>query len=170
MLIPAVFYRGGTSRGLFFRARELAQWRADARDHIICAAMGSPDPDGRQIDGLGGGVSSLSKTAIISPPGERMRDAPGVAWADDTARAADPHTGWDIVYRFGQVPVRAGTAIDWGSTCGNLLAAAALVRLSALTSMPCTTSSRTSTSHARQQPPAARACPCASSRRAPASA
>lgn len=126
MLIPAVFYRGGTSRGLFFRARELAPWRADARDRLICAAMGSPDPDGRQIDGLGGGVSSLSKTAIVSPPGEHMRDAPGVAWADDVARAADPHTGWDIVYRFGQVPVRAGTAIDWGSTCGNLLAAAAL--------------------------------------------
>ena len=101
--------------------------------------MGSPDPDGRQIDGLGGGVSSLSKTALISRPGEHFAAAvasrgrayalPGVPWADDAERAADPAAGWDIVYRFGQVPVRNGTTIDWGSTCGNLLSAAALVRL-----------------------------------------
>ncbi|WFD36121.1 hypothetical protein MCUN1_002992 [Malassezia cuniculi] len=136
LFVPAVFYRGGTSRGLFLHARDLAPFRAEVRDRIICAAMGSPDPDGRQIDGLGGGVSSLSKTALISRPGEPYTAQiarggsqyvfPGVPWADDPARASDPESGWDIIYRFGQVPVREGTTIDWGSTCGNLLSAAAL--------------------------------------------
>ena len=99
--------------------------------------MGSPDPDGRQIDGVGGGVSSLSKAAIVSAPGSglylralrELGDAfrlPGVAWADDATRAAHPTLGWDVVYRFGQVPVSHGTNVDWSSTCGNMLAAAAL--------------------------------------------
>jgi len=102
--------------------------------------VGSPDPDGRQIDGVGGGVSSLSKAAIVSVPASevcrrtyesvrRFGDAwvfPGTAEADDPRRAADPHTGYDVVYRFGQVPVDNGYAIDWSSTCGNFLSAVAL--------------------------------------------
>jgi 2-methylaconitate isomerase len=69
---------------------------------------GSPDPDGRQIDGLGGGVSSLSKVCIVSTPGEGGRsDWPGVKFADDLERS-----DWDVVYRFGQVAVREAS-IDW---------------------------------------------------------
>lgn len=102
--------------------------------------MGSPDPDGRQIDGVGGGVSSLSKAAVVSVPASevsrRVYEAvrrfgrayafPGIADADDPRRAADPRTGYDVVYRFGQVPVHSGFDIDWSSTCGNFLAAVAL--------------------------------------------
>ncbi|PKI85279.1 hypothetical protein MVES_001301 [Malassezia vespertilionis] len=137
MHVPAAFYRGGTSRGLFFRAADLAPFQPSVRDQIICTAMGSPDPDRRQIDGLGGGVSSLSKTAVLSAPGVGLYNRvlaelgsawglPGKPFVDDQAMASDPKTGWDVVYRFGQVPIAQGTTVDWSSTCGNLLSAVAL--------------------------------------------
>lgn len=109
---------------------------------VGCAThtVGSPDPDGRQIDGVGGGVSSLSKVAVVSVPAtdvsrrtyemvRRLGHAwafPGAPDADDPERAAEPHTGHDVVYRFGQVPVNNGFHIDWSSTCGNFLSAVAL--------------------------------------------
>ena len=65
--IPAVFYRGGTSKGVFFHARDLPAER-EACDPILLAALGSPDPYGRQLNGMGGGISSLSKAVIIGPP------------------------------------------------------------------------------------------------------
>ena len=136
--IPAAFWRGGTSRGLLFRAGKLAPFSPAARDRIILAALGSPDPDGRQISGLGGGVSSLSKAAIVSVPGEarvdqaRVGPLPGVAWADDGER--DGHE-WDVVYRFAQVGVRTPD-LDWSASCGNMFAAAAL---SSLALVPYTT-------------------------------
>lgn len=99
---------------------------------------GSPDPDGRQIDGLGGGISSLSKAAVVGKPGEGHsivqatgEPFPGVEWADDVERAQDEKDGWDVVYRFGQVPVN-DTNVDWGSTCGNLVAAVGQVSRLAL--------------------------------------
>ena len=58
--IPAVFMRGGTSRAVFFREDVMTPYDQVTRDNIILTALGSPDPDGRQIDGLGGGISSLS--------------------------------------------------------------------------------------------------------------
>ena len=58
--IPAVFMRGGTSKAIMFHARDLPAERAEW-DAIFLSAMGSPDPYGRQLDGMGGGVSSLSK-------------------------------------------------------------------------------------------------------------
>ena len=63
--IPASFWRGGTSRAVFFKEEDLASYDAPTRDLIILAALGSPDPYGRQVDGLGGGISSLSKVGII---------------------------------------------------------------------------------------------------------
>ncbi|KAK4051214.1 hypothetical protein OIV83_003036 [Microbotryomycetes sp. JL201] len=81
--------------------------------------MGSPDPGGRQISGLGGGVSSLSKAMIIGLPGEGRKeqrafgDLPGPAWADEGSRDGVPY---DLVYR--------------SATCGNMLAAVALSALS----------------------------------------
>ena len=58
--IPAVFYRGGTSKGVFFNAKVLPEDR-DTLSRMFVAALGSPDPYGRQLDGMGGGVSSLSR-------------------------------------------------------------------------------------------------------------
>lgn len=92
--------RGGTSRGLFFHERDLPA-DAAARDRVILAAYGSPDPYRRQVDGLGGAISTTSKTAVISP-------------------SADPD--FDVVYRFGQVSIDR-PIIDWRGNCGNMSAA-----------------------------------------------
>ncbi|SPO30455.1 uncharacterized protein UTRI_06385 [Ustilago trichophora] len=136
--LPCSFYRGGTSKGLLWSASTLAPYDPSTRDRLICRAMGSPDPDKRQIDGLGGGISSLSKTAIVGPPdaslsarlqASRTSFADGVDYADHEALAEHRERGWDLVYRFGQVPVEKGTKIDWTSTCGNLVSAVALYGL-----------------------------------------
>lgn len=95
--VPAVFIRGGTSKGVFFHGRDLPADLA-ARNEIFLAAIGSPDPYGRQLDGLGGGISSLSKVVVIEPS-----DRPGI----------------DVDYTFGQVVVDA-PVVDYGATCGNL--------------------------------------------------
>ena len=64
--VRAVFVRGGTSRALVFHRADLPAERR-AWDRIFLAALGSPDPTGRQLDGLGGGLSSLSKVAVVGP-------------------------------------------------------------------------------------------------------
>jgi 2-methylaconitate isomerase len=64
--IPAVFMRGGTSKAIMFHARDLPPDR-DVWSRVFTAAMGSPDPNGRQLDGMGGGVSSLSKVCVLAP-------------------------------------------------------------------------------------------------------
>lgn len=98
--IRASFLRGGTSKGLFFRWEDLPADVA-ARDRFLCAAIGSPDPNGRQLDGMGGGVSSLSKAMLV-----RQSSRPGV----------------DVDYLFAQVAVDA-PVVDYGGNCGNLSAA-----------------------------------------------
>jgi 2-methylaconitate cis-trans-isomerase PrpF len=99
-LVPAVFMRGGTSKGLFFHERDLPA-DPSARDALLVRALGSPDPYGRQLDGMGGGISSLSKAVIIAPPSRP--DA-------------------DIDYTFAQIAVDA-PVVDYGANCGNLSAA-----------------------------------------------
>jgi 2-methylaconitate cis-trans-isomerase PrpF len=99
--VPAVFMRGGTSRAVFFREDVMLPYDHATRERIILAALGSPDPDGRQIDGLGGGISSLSKAAIIG-----------------RSAAADS----DVTFNFAQVDVRR-PFVDWSGTCGNMSAA-----------------------------------------------
>jgi hypothetical protein len=98
--IPAVFMRGGTSKAVFFHENHLPEDPA-ARDRIILAAYGSPDTNRRQIDGMGGAVSSTSKVAIISPA-----DGPD----------------YDINYNFGQVGIDS-PLIDYRGNCGNISAA-----------------------------------------------
>ena len=98
--IPAIFMRGGSSKGVFFHARDLPAERA-ARDAIFLAVLGSPDPYGRQLDGMGGGISSLSKAVIIGPP---------------------THPDADVDYLFAQVAVDK-PIVDWSSNCGNLSSA-----------------------------------------------
>src|SRR5947208_6864885 len=100
--VPAAFWRGGTSRAVVFKEDDLAGFDGRQRDRIVLAAMGSPDPYGRQVDGLGGGISSLSKIAIV-----------GVAPPDADA---------DVTFTFGQVEVTQ-PRIDWIGTCGNISAA-----------------------------------------------
>jgi 2-methylaconitate cis-trans-isomerase PrpF len=99
--IPAVFMRGGTSRAVFFREDVMAPYDQVIRDNIILTALGSPDPDGRQVDGLGGGISSLSKAAIIG-------------------RSTNP--AYDVTFNFAQVDVKK-PFVDWSGTCGNMSAA-----------------------------------------------
>ncbi|MCY4102222.1 MAG: hypothetical protein OXG55_02980 [bacterium] len=102
--VPASFWRGGTSRAVLFREDDLSEFRPEQVEAIILAALGSPDPDGRQIDGLGGGISSLSKAAVVGP-------AP-------TGSAAD------VAFRFAQVEV-AEPRVDFTGNCGNISAAVA---------------------------------------------
>lgn len=98
--IPAVFMRGGTSKAIMFHARDLPEdWQA--WDRIFTAAMGSPDPYGRQLDGMGGGVSSLSKVCVLAP-----------SHRDDA----------DIDYTFAQVQIRE-SRVDYKSNCGNMSSA-----------------------------------------------
>src|SRR5207249_10320598 len=84
------------SRALFFHDEDLPR-SGPARDAILLAALGSPDPYGRQLDGLGGGISSLSKACIIGPP-----TLPGA----------------DVDYTFAQVEVRKAS-VDYAGNCGN---------------------------------------------------
>ncbi len=99
LAIPAVFMRGGTSRAVMFHSRDLpdrSEW-----DPIFLAAMGSPDPNGRQLNGMGGGISSLSKVCILAP-----------------SERADA----DIDYTFAQVQIR-DPRVDYSSNCGNMSSA-----------------------------------------------
>lgn len=91
--IKCALIRGGTSKGVFVRERELPN---EDRAKVILALFGSPDS--RQIDGLGGGTSTTSKLMIVEPS-----DKEGV----------------DAQFTFGQVSTDK-SVIDYGGTCGNL--------------------------------------------------
>jgi hypothetical protein len=96
--------RGGTSKGVFFRLEDLpaaAQEPGKARDTLLLRVIGSPDPYGKQTDGMGGATSSTSKTVIVS-------------------RSTRP--AHDVDYLFGQVSIDKAF-VDWSGNCGNLSAA-----------------------------------------------
>jgi 4-oxalomesaconate tautomerase len=95
--IPCVVMRGGTSKGLYFLSRHLPG-DIDARNRVLLAAMGSPDP--RQIDGMGGAHPLTSKVAIIGPSSR-----------DDA----------DVDYLFLQVTPDKAEVSDT-QNCGNILA------------------------------------------------
>jgi len=102
--IPATYMRGGTSKGVFFRLEDLpgaARVPGPARDALLLRVLGSPDPYGKQIDGMGGATSSTSKAVILS-------------------RSARP--GHDVDYLFGQVAIDRAF-VDWSGNCGNLSSA-----------------------------------------------
>lgn len=110
--IPATYMRGGTSKGVFFRLQDLpeaAQVPGPARDALLLRVIGSPDPYGKQIDGMGGATSSTSKTVII-------------------ARSSKPDH--DVDYLFGQVSIDKAF-VDWSGNCGNLSAAVGPFAISA---------------------------------------
>ncbi|MDR5855995.1 2-methylaconitate cis-trans isomerase PrpF [Caballeronia sp. LZ062] len=102
--IAATYMRGGTSKGVFFRLDDLpesARVAGPARDALFLRVIGSPDPYGKQIDGMGGATSSTSKTVIVS-------------------KSTRPDH--DVDYLFGQVAIDR-PFVDWSGNCGNLSAA-----------------------------------------------
>jgi len=102
--IPATYLRGGTSKGVFFRLQDLpeaARRPGPARDKLLLRVIGSPDPYGKQTDGMGGATSSTSKTVIV---------------------AASSRPDHDVDYLFGQVSVDSAF-VDWSGNCGNLSSA-----------------------------------------------
>nr|WP_314526630.1 2-methylaconitate cis-trans isomerase PrpF [uncultured Brevundimonas sp.] len=103
--IPATYMRGGTSKGVFFRLEDLpeaARVPGPVRDRLFQRVIGSPDPYGKQIDGMGGATSSTSKCVILSP---------------------SERPGHDVDYLYGQVSIDADF-VDWSGNCGNLSTAA----------------------------------------------
>jgi 2-methylaconitate isomerase len=102
--VPATYMRGGTSKGVFFRLQDLpaaAQQPGPVRDALLLRVIGSPDPYGKQIDGMGNGSSSTSKSVILS-------------------KSSRPDH--DVDYLFGQVSIDKAF-VDWSGNCGNLSAA-----------------------------------------------
>lgn len=102
--VPATYIRGGTSKGVFFRRQDLpeaCQEPGEARDKLLMRVIGSPDPYGQQIDGMGGATSSTSKTVILD-------------------KSTQPDH--DVDYLFGQVAINKAF-VDWSGNCGNLTAA-----------------------------------------------
>jgi len=102
--IPATYMRGGTSKGVFFRLQDLpepARLPGAARDALLLRVIGSPDPYGKQIDGMGGATSSTSKAVIVD-------------------RSTRPDH--DVDYLFGQVSIDK-PFVDWSGNCGNLSSA-----------------------------------------------
>ncbi|MBA59865.1 MAG: 2-methylaconitate cis-trans isomerase PrpF [Gammaproteobacteria bacterium] len=104
--VPATYIRGGTSKGVFFALKDLpdfARTPGEARDMFFLRVVGSPDPYGKHIDGMGGATSSTSKVVIVSPSKRKNHD---------------------LDYLFGQVSIDK-PEIDWSGNCGNLSAAVA---------------------------------------------
>jgi len=102
--IPATYMRGGTSKGVFFKLSDLpesAQKAGEARDNLLLRVIGSPDPYGKQTDGMGGATSSTSKSVILS-------------------KSTEPDH--DVDYLFGQVAIDK-PFVDFSGNCGNLTAA-----------------------------------------------
>jgi probable AcnD-accessory protein PrpF len=102
--IPATYMRGGTSKGVFFNLTDLperCQVAGEARDNMLLRIIGSPDPYGKQTDGMGGATSSTSKTVIL---------------------AKSTQVDHDVDYLFGQVAIDKAF-VDWSGNCGNLTAA-----------------------------------------------
>lgn len=102
--VPATYMRGGTSKGVFFRLQDMppaTQVPGAARDALLMRVIGSPDPYGKQTDGMGAATSSTSKTVIL-------------------AKSTRPEH--DVDYLFGQVSIDK-PFVDWSGNCGNLSAA-----------------------------------------------
>ncbi|KAF4563001.1 hypothetical protein EYR36_003435 [Pleurotus pulmonarius] len=120
--IPATFMRGGTSKGIFLSRASLPEARAEW-DPIFLGIMGSPDPvHGRQLNGMGGGISSLSKICVVGPPSP-----------DKLAE------GIHVEYTFVQVGIR-DSSIDYSGNCGNL---SSMIGVYALDEGICSASSAT---------------------------
>jgi 2-methylaconitate cis-trans-isomerase PrpF len=109
--IPTAYMRGGTSKGLFFHAKDIPE-EPRVRDRVILAAYGSPDPENplkpdpnrRQVNGMGGGSYTSSLLSIIRP-------------------VEDPE--YDVGWTFGLVSVDEPVIDYKGKSCGNIPSAVA---------------------------------------------
>jgi len=102
--IRATYMRGGTSKGVFFTPDDLPEAvRNDpaARDRLMLRVIGSPDPYGKHIDGMGAATSSTSKVVLVS-------------------KSSRPDC--DVDYLFGAVSIEK-PVVDWSGNCGNLASA-----------------------------------------------
>ncbi|WHA44015.1 2-methylaconitate cis-trans isomerase PrpF [Agrobacterium larrymoorei] len=102
--VRATYMRGGTSKGVFFDAKDLPPALLkdrEALDAFMLRVAGSPDPYGKQIDGMGSGTSSTSKVVIISK---------------------SEREGCDVDYLFGAASIDKNV-MDWSGNCGNLTSA-----------------------------------------------
>ena len=97
---PASYYRGGTSRAVIFQAKDIPE-NHDERRSMFLQIMGSPDPNGRQLNGMGAGISSLSKICIISP---------------------STNNETDVDYTFVGIGIE-DEVVDLNGNCGNMSAA-----------------------------------------------
>lgn len=95
---PCVYMRGGTSKAVMFHEKDLPSDQS-TWDEIFLKVMGTPDI--KQIDGMGGTVSSTSKIAVISPS-----DRPDI----------------DVNYTFRQVDISLAN-VDKKANCGNISSA-----------------------------------------------
>ena len=95
---PCVYMRGGTSKAVFFHEKDLPEDKS-CWDEIFLKVMGTPDV--KQIDGMGGTVSSTSKIAVISPSNR-----------EDV----------DVNYTFKQVDILI-PRVDGNANCGNISSA-----------------------------------------------
>lgn len=98
--LPASYYRGGTSRAVFFKQNDLPHGREEW-DYIFRSVIGSPDPYSRQLDGMGGGISSLSKVCVVGK---------------------STHPDADVDYTFIALGVNT-PEVDYSSNCGNMISA-----------------------------------------------
>jgi 2-methylaconitate cis-trans-isomerase PrpF len=98
--LPAAYYRGGTSRAIIFRQQDLPADQEEWKP-IFRGVIGSPDPNGRQLDGMGGGISSLSKICVVGPSN---------------------HPEADVDYTFAAIGVK-NLDVDYSSNCGNMASA-----------------------------------------------
>lgn len=93
--IPALFMRGGTSKGVYLNIEDLPESQ-ELRDQIILDIYGTPDP--RQINGMGGADPLTSKVALLKRSDEE---------------------GIDVIYTFGYVGIR-DAYVDYEGNCGNI--------------------------------------------------
>lgn len=110
--VPATYMRGGTSKGTFFKLSDLperCQVAGKSRDNFLLRVIGSPDPYGKQIDGLGNASSSTSKAVILSKSTQSEHD---------------------VDYLFGQISIDK-PFVDWSGNCGNLSAGVGAFAISA---------------------------------------
>lgn len=89
--------RAGTSKGIFVHRKDLPKHEVEWASHFI-SALGSRNNDAKQVDGVGGGSSTTSKVAVISPSSR-----PDV----------------DVDFTFVQVAV-GKESVDFSGNCGNM--------------------------------------------------
>lgn len=116
--IPAAYYRGGTSRAIVFRESDLPT-SAESRRTLFLQAIGAPDPHGRQLNGMGAGISSLSKICIVGKPTQ----TPGkTSHQSSESRKHLPHEDYDVTYTFVGIGIERDET-DYAGNCGNMSSA-----------------------------------------------